>query len=100
MIFKGKTSSGFSYTIDDTRIFDNYRFTKKMVDVRKYTGKDDEKATIASSDMLELFFGEEQLERLAEHLEKKNGVATNSDIYGEFSEIMKTIADKRNAEKN
>lgn len=95
---KGKTKSGFEYVVDDDKIVDNWRFTKLYARVKKAGATED--GTVASVELLELLFGEEQLERLAEHEEKIHGVATNTAMFEEFGEVVQHIAELRNDTKN
>ena len=80
---KGKTSTGFEFSVDET-LLQNYRFVKRL-------------AHVAKNDYTEFFdlfteiLGESQEEALIQYLEEKNGQATTEQMAKEFADILKVM---------
>lgn len=84
-MIKGVTSSGFEFEVDENKLKD-MRLLRLISRCEKGDGS-------AFLEALPRFLGEAQEDKLYEHLEKINGVATPSDTGREFGEIVKAAGE-------
>lgn len=84
-MIKGVTTSGFEFEVDENKLKD-MRMLRLIAKCEKGNGS-------AFLEALPKFLGEDQEERLYEHLEKLNGTATPEDTGREFGEIVKAAGE-------
>ena len=88
---KGKTSSGFVFTVDRERVTNDYRFT---LAIAKSNSKDMMKQIEADAEIVSLLLGEEQTQRLFEHVQEKDGMIPRDKVTAEVMEIMKSLGEE------
>ena len=78
-MIKGVTSTGFSYEIPFDAV-DNYEFLEVLAE--------SEENFLKFPNMIKMLLGEEQKNRLIEHLKKEKGKASVTEIGKEIQEIF------------
>lgn len=89
---KGKTSSGFEFTVNE-KILTSWQFLTLF---KKMKAGSDEEQTIASVDFVELVLGKQE-PALEEHLRDEDGIVSSVAIISEAAEIL-DIVQKANAD--
>jgi len=91
----GKTSSGFEFEIDEEST-KNYRFVKATAKAASKSATQEERIE-ATMQTIPFLLGEDQEEKLVEHLESKaeNGIATVEDVMSEVKEIMEVAKENK-----
>ncbi len=84
----GKTKSGFEYALEDD-VTDDYELLELLIaiDGGEYTG---------ITDMVKRLLGDEQKEKLKEHLRKENGRISTRAMLNEVMEIFKGSKEGKN----
>lgn len=95
---KGKTSSGFSFSVNENIIKD-YRFVKLLAEADALEPEQELRAVIICSELINMLLGKDGEERLTKHVEKK-GVASFDDVYTEVGEILKLLREEDKEVKN
>ncbi len=95
---KGKTKSGFEFSIDSD-VFKDWRFLRVT---RKASTTEGEEQFNASMEMVALLFNDEtEEEKFYSDLAEKNGGRVPVDVVGhEVGEIMKIVQEKSKEAKN
>lgn len=89
---KIKTKSGFECKVDENRLKD-WRYVSASAKLAKST--DDEMALINGLDYLITFImGEEQRDKLIEHLAGAEGVCTSESLIAEFKDITNRLGEQ------
>lgn len=84
-MIKGTTKSGFEYEVDENRL-KNMRVLKLLQKMQKNNGT-------AFLEAITAILGEEQEEKLYEHLENTEGSANVENTVREFAEIIHNAGD-------
>lgn len=84
----GKTESGFEYKLEDDAT-DDYELLEILIDIDKGN-------YIGITDMVERLLGNEQKEKLKEHLRKENGKISTKQMLKEIMEIFKGSKEGKN----
>ena len=77
---KGKTETGFEFELSDEAV-DNYELLEILTDIDKGQGK-------KIVDAIDMLLGEEQRNRLKEHVREKNGRVSTKAMWKEFVSIL------------
>ena len=86
-----KTKSGFKCKVNENKVKD-WRYVNTLAKISKTTNEID---IIEYMDFLFRFLlGDEQTEKLIEHVSKKSGVAEVKDLVNEFKEITGFVSDQ------
>lgn len=80
-MLKGKTSTGFNFQISKTTL-DNYELVEALGDI--------DTNPLAITKVVNLLLGEEQKDKLKEHVRNEEGVVTSTALMGEIEDIFKT----------
>ena len=80
-MLKGKTSTGFNFQISKTTL-DNYELVEALGDI--------DTNPLAITKVVNLLLGEEQKDKLKEHVRNEEGVVTSTTLMKEIEEIFKT----------
>ena len=80
-MLKGKTSTGFNFSIPKDTL-DNYELVEALGDI--------DTNPLAITKVVNLLLGEEQKDKLKEHVRNKQGVVTSTALMGEIEDIFKT----------
>jgi hypothetical protein len=90
MIVKGKTKSGYQFSVD-SRVKDDRRFTRAVISMQY--GKDKQEQVEAVYDLERLLLGtDEEVAKLEEAIAKKNdGFCSNQEFYAEINEIIEAL---------
>lgn len=91
MLIKGKTTSGFEFTIDD-RVMRDLKFVRA---VREW-----QKNNFAQIDVLERMLGADGEKKLEEHLADKDGYVDSHKAAEEMNEIFEIVAAQSDKAKN
>ena len=94
-MLKGKTQSGFAYSIDERILSD----IKTLRAIRAMSNAQNDIGAIDSAfDFFEIVLGTDQLEALDKHLRKKNdGFATLEMLQAEVTEIFNSHKESKNS---
>ena len=76
----GKTESGFNFELNDDAV-DNYELLEILTDIDKGQAK-------RIVDAIDMLLGEEQKDKLKEHVREKNGRVSTKAMWGEFISIL------------
>ena len=90
---KGKTASGFKYQVDETRIFNDLRFTMAL---SKSNSKDIMKQLEADAELVGLLLGEEQAQRLYDYVKEPDGMIPRDKVTAEVIEILDALGKETN----
>lgn len=80
-MLKGKTSTGFNFSIPKDTL-DNYELVEALGDI--------DTNPLAITKVVNLLLGEEQKDKLKEHVRNEQGVVTSTALMGEIEDIFKT----------
>lgn len=80
-MLKGKTSTGFKFEIAESTL-DNYELVEALGDI--------DTNPLAVTKVVNLLLGEEQKDRLKEHVRNEQGVVTSTVLMKEIEDIFKT----------
>lgn len=86
---KGKTTSGFEYELDESAL-DDYELLEELCEL-------DEGDTSKIISVLNRLLGNEQKERLKEHLRMENGRVPASKMMLEMGEILNSVKEGKNS---
>ena len=86
---KGKTTSGFEYELDESAL-DDYELLEELCEL-------DEGDTSKIISVLNRLLGNEQKERLKEHLRMENGRVPASKMMLEMGEIFNSVKEGKNS---
>lgn len=86
---KGKTTSGFEYELDESAL-DDYELLEELCEL-------DEGDTSKIISVLNRLLGNEQKERLKEHLRMENGRVPASKMMLEIGEIFNSVKEGKNS---
>lgn len=86
---KGKTTSGFEYELDESAL-DDYELLEELCEL-------DEGDTSKTISVLNRLLGNEQKERLKEHLRMENGRVPASKMMLEMGEIFNSVKEGKNS---
>ena len=84
-MLKGKTESGFKFEIDES-IADDMEFVEALAEV--------DENPLRFPKVLVRALGEEQKQRLYEHLRGKNGTVSTQKVMDEFTEMLNKAGDE------
>lgn len=87
-LIKGKTKSGFSYQIEESRL-NNYELLELI-------GELDENPVVISK-MVVMMLGKEQTAELKNHLRDEDGLVPNNKMMDEITEIFQSQAETKNS---
>lgn len=87
-MIKGKTQTGFTYSVDDD-VMDDYDLLETLVGIDKgdYT---------LITKMTDMLLGAEQKDKLKEHIRAKNGKVSIKAMLDEVTEIFKASSSGKN----
>lgn len=94
----GTTKSGFEYKIDE-RILVDYRYVRKATKLAKEADSDENEMNVIGGmfELIDMVLGEEQAEKLADHVAKQNdGIANIEVVQKEFFEITSSVKELKN----
>ena len=80
-MLKGKTSTGFEFSIPKNTL-DNYELVEALGDI--------DTNPLAVTKVVNLLLGEEQKDRLKEHVRDEQGIVTSTALMKEIEDIFKT----------
>lgn len=86
---KGKTTSGFEYELDESAL-DDYELLEELCEL-------DAGDTSKTISVLNRLLGNEQKERLKEHLRMENGRVPASKMMLEMGEIFNSVKEGKNS---
>lgn len=84
----GKTSSGFEFAVDETKL-DNMEYLDALSEI--------DTNSLAFSKVLRLTLGTEQRDKLYDHLRTEDGRVPVQTVLEEFEEIMNASAETKNS---
>lgn len=87
-MIKGKTATGFEFELDE-EVLDDYELLEALNKIDKGNGE-------CAVDMVDRLLGEQQKEKLKEHVRAENGRVSTKILMTEVGEIFKSC----NAGKN
>lgn len=87
-LIKGKTKSGFSYQIEESRL-NNYELIELI-------GELDENPVVISK-MVVMLLGKEQTAELKNHLRDEDGLVPTNKMTDEITEIFQSQAETKNS---
>ena len=87
-MIKGKTSSGFEYVIDDMAL-NNYELFDAISEVKQNP--------VMMPRIVKLMLGEEQKNKLIDHVRDENGIATIEAMESEIMDIMQSHNQVKNS---
>ncbi|WP_413537526.1 hypothetical protein [Enterococcus malodoratus] len=85
---KGKTKSGFSYSISDERL-NNYELVEALGEL--------EDNPLVMGKVVIMMFGKEQTKKLKDHLRTEDGFVPNDLMQAEITEILQKQAELKNS---
>ena len=85
---KGKTKSGFSYQIEESRL-NNYELLETIGEL--------EENPMVISKMVVMLLGKEQTANLKNHLRDENGMVPTDKMTDEITEIFQSQAETKNS---
>ena len=91
---KGKTQSGFSFTVDVRRMRD-IRFIELLAESEK-----GENPTLVLPRLVKMVLGDQQKEKLYKHLEDKDGFVDSTAVEAEMVEVFNIVKEKSEEVKN
>lgn len=87
-MIKGTTASGFEFEVDPN-VFDDWMLLKKIRAIDNGNGQ-------LAVDVAQTILGDEQLDRLENHVAKKNGKVRVTDIMVELEKIFEACDSGKN----
>lgn len=87
-MLRGKTESGFEYELDDD-VLDDYELLELFCQI-------DEGETSLTVKMVDTLLGEEQKERLKDHVRAKSGRVSAQRLLAEVTEILNSTKEGKN----
>lgn len=87
-MLRGKTESGFAFEIDE-EILDDYDFLELLCQI-------DEGETSLTIKMVDMLLGEEQKEKLKNHVRTKSGRVSAKRLLAEVMEIFNATKEGKN----
>lgn len=87
-MIKGTTDTGFAYEIEEERLY-NYEFVETLEEV--------ESNPIALVKAVKLLLGDEQTERLKDHVRSENGIVSTVKMTNELENIFLKQAETKNS---
>lgn len=87
-MLRGKTESGFEYELDDD-VLDDYELLEMFCKI-------DEGETNLTTKMVNMLLGEEQKERLKNHVRAKSGRVSARRLLVEVTEILNSTKEGKN----
>ena len=87
-MLRGKTESGFEFELDDD-VLDDYELLELFCKI-------DEGETSLTTKMVDTLLGEEQKERLKDHVRVKSGRVSSKRLLAEITEILNSTREGKN----
>ena len=87
-MLRGKTESGFEFELDDD-VLDDYELLELFCKI-------DEGETSLTTKMVDILLGEEQKERLKDHVRVKSGRVSSKRLLAEITEILNSTREGKN----